>query len=205
MILEARSSAYIYLHVYSTTVYSFLIWFCRMKCCQIWQPVVTLYKGWSVCQILYKYFTNTLQGRVSVPNVLITRHRTAGWCPGVERERGLNRFEFLSKGWNQPAGRQRIKEDTERDEFWLQTFKYEQWGQLNGPALRMNACWDLRPSPPLPGHHHHHHYPHYELVSGWILVGTTGTDTAQLKEALEVIRPTPFHEQGSHDNLSINS
>ena len=130
--------------------YSFLIWFCRMKCCQIWQPVVTLYKGWSACQILYKYFTNTLQGTVSVPNVLITRHRTAGWCPGVERERGLNRFEFLSKGWNQPAGRQRIKEDTERDGFWLQTFKSEQWGQFNGPALRMNACWDLRPSPPLP-------------------------------------------------------
>ena len=66
------------------------------------------------------------------------------------RERGLNRFEFLSKGWNQPAGRQRIKEDTERDGFWLQTFKSERWGQFNGPALRMNACWDLRPSPPLP-------------------------------------------------------
>ena len=164
---------------------SFLIWFCRMKCCQIWQPAVTLYKGWSACQILYKhfrrdcqfakyftntlqilykYFTNTLQGTVSVPNTLqilykhFTRDGQCAKCANNQtpdrrqmprcRERGLNRFEFLSKAWNQPAGRQRIKEDTERSGFWLQTFKSEQWGQFNGPALRMNACWDLRPSPP---------------------------------------------------------
>ena len=151
-------------------------------------------------QILYKHFTRDGQCAKCANNQTPDR-RLMPRC----RERGLNRFEFLSKAWNQPAGRQRIKEDTERSGFWLQTFKSEQWGQFNGPALRMNACWDLRPSPPLHCLHYHHHYPHYELVSGWILVGTTGVDTAQLKEALEVIRPTPFHEQGSHGNLSINS
>ena len=110
--------------------YSLLILFCRMKCCQIWQPVVTLYKGWSVCQILYKHFTRDGQCAKCANNQTPDR-RLMPRC----RERGLNRFEFLSKAWNQPAGRQRIKEDTERDGFWLQTFKSEQWGQLNGPAL----------------------------------------------------------------------